>query len=185
MAAAKEGVRLLEEVFQGPLDGHCLISKSRGAPVSWQLFVHLSNATWYRGTTVLVGDAAHTTHFTIGSGTRLAMVDGILLAHSLNESPDVRRALHEYDTHRRAALEPRQARARQSMAWFEEVDRYLDQDAISFAYSMSKRQGVRPQWRQQLHRAKQIPTVRRARRTYDTARRWYFNRQLETMKLTR
>lgn len=181
----KEGVRRLEEVFHGPLDGHCLISKSRGAPVSWQRFVHLSNATWYRGTTVLAGDAAHTTHFTMGSGTRLAMVDGILLAHSLNEYPDVRKALHEYDTHRRAELEPRQARARQSMAWFEEVDRYLDQDAISFAYSMSMRQGARPQWHQQLHRATQIPAVRRARRTYDTGRRWYFNRQLDTMKLMR
>jgi 2-polyprenyl-6-methoxyphenol hydroxylase-like FAD-dependent oxidoreductase len=177
-----EGVRLLEDIFQRPLDGHRLISKSRGAPANWQRFAHLSNETWYRGNTVLVGDAAHTTHFTLGSGTRLAMIDAIVLAHSLNEYPDVPKALHEYDTHRRAELEPVQAKARQSMAWFEDLDRYLDQDAISFAYSMSMRQGARPPWHQQIHRATQIPVVRRARRAYDTGRRWYFNRQWDTAK---
>ncbi|MBV9026285.1 MAG: FAD-dependent monooxygenase [Streptomycetaceae bacterium] len=169
------GLRLLEGIFQGALDGHHLISRSRGAPASWQHFAHVSNATWYHGSTVLAGDAAHTTHFTLGSGTRLAMIDAIVLAHSLTEYLDLPSALREYDRHRRAELHPQQAAARTSMAWFEHLD-LDDSDAVSLAYAMSVRHGGQPPWHYQLHLATQNASVRRARRAFASGRRWYLAR---------
>lgn len=170
---AEESMPLLEGIFRRALDGHSLISKSRGEPASWQRFAHVSNRTWFQDDTVLMGDAAHTTHFTLGSGTRLAMIDAIVLAHSLSQYPDKAVALREYDQHRRTELHPVQAGARSSMAWFEQLDDYLDRDPVSFAYAMAVRQGNQTPWRYQVHLATQIAAIRRARRAYDTGRRWY------------
>ncbi|MBG0857610.1 FAD-dependent monooxygenase [Streptomyces spinoverrucosus] len=169
----EEGVRLLEGIFRRALDGHRLISRSRGRPARWQTFPHVTNQCWYHGRTVLVGDAAHTTHFTLGSGTRLAMIDAVVLAHSLTEYVELDEALHEYDRHRRAELHPVQAAARSSMAWFEHPDRYLARDPVSFAYAMSVRRGNQTPWRYQLHLATQAAAVRSVRRAYDSGRRWY------------
>jgi 2-polyprenyl-6-methoxyphenol hydroxylase-like FAD-dependent oxidoreductase len=174
----EEGVPLLEKIFHRALDGHSLISRSRGAPAQWQRFTHLRNETWVDGTeprrpVVLAGDAAHTTHFTLGSGTRLAMIDGIVLAHSLAQHVDLRAALGAYDEHRRAELHPVQAGARSSMAWFERLDDYLERDPVSFAYAMAVRTGRQSPWRYQAHLANQIPALRKARLAYDTGRRWY------------
>ncbi|MER6028294.1 FAD-dependent monooxygenase [Streptomyces sp. NPDC001851] len=177
----EDALPLLEKIFHRALDGHSLISSSRGAPAKWQRFQHLSNRTWYDDTDgsnlVLVGDAAHTTHFTLGSGTRLAMIDAIVLAHALARYPDPRVALREYDRHRRAELHPVQAGARSSMAWFEQLDDYLDRDPVSFAYAMAVRQGRQRPWRYQVHLATQIAAVRRTRRAYDTGKRWYRDRR--------
>ncbi|GGU74150.1 FAD-binding monooxygenase [Streptomyces filipinensis] len=176
----EDALPLLEKIFHRALDGHSLISSSRGGPAKWQRFQHLSNTTWYDdtdGNLVLVGDAAHTTHFTLGSGTRLAMIDAIVLAHALARYPDPRVALREYDRHRRAELHPVQAAARSSMAWFEQLDDYLDRDPVSFAYAMSVRQGRQHPWRYQVHLATQIAAARRARRAYDTGKRWYRDRR--------
>ncbi|MEV6111166.1 FAD-dependent monooxygenase [Streptomyces sp. NPDC052109] len=173
----EDAVPVLEKIFYRALDGRSLISRSRGEPAKWQRFQHISNETWVDGNVVLVGDAAHTTHFTLGSGTRLAMIDAIVLAHSLSEYRDPRVALREYDQHRRAELQPVQAGARSSMAWFEQLDDYLDRDPVSFAYAMSVRQGHQSPWKYQVHLATQIPTVRRARRAYETGRRWYRDRR--------
>ncbi|MGW3203292.1 FAD-dependent monooxygenase [Streptomyces sp. NPDC001135] len=164
---------LLEKIFHRALDGHRLISSSRGEPAKWQRFPHISNRTWVDGNVVLAGDAAHTTHFTLGSGTRLAMIDGIVLAQALTRFPDPRVALREYDRRRRAELHRTQAAARSSMAWFEQLDDYLDRDPVSFAYAMSVRQGRQNPWRYQAHLATQIAAVRQARRSYDTGKRWY------------
>ncbi|MEU7412381.1 FAD-dependent monooxygenase [Streptomyces sp. NPDC042638] len=172
-----EGVQLLEGIFQRALDGHRLLSRSRGAPAHWQRFAHVTNDSWYHDTTVLLGDAAHTTHFTLGSGTRLAMIDAVVLAHSLREYPDVQGALREYDLHRRAELHPVQAAARTSMAWFEHVDQYLDRDAVAFAHAMSVRHAGQSPWHHQLHLATQITAVRGARRAFATGRRWYLARR--------
>ncbi|MFE4549461.1 FAD-dependent monooxygenase [Streptomyces sp. NPDC056785] len=174
---AEESVPLLEEIFRRALGGHSLISKSRGEPASWQRFPHISNRTWFLDDTVLMGDAAHTTHFTLGSGTRLAMIDAIVLAHSLTQYPDKEVALREYDQHRRAELHSVQAGARTSMAWFEQLDDYLDRDPVSFAYAMAVRQGNQTPWRYQMHLATQIAAIRRARKAYDTGRRWYLSRR--------
>ncbi|MER5548110.1 FAD-dependent monooxygenase [Streptomyces sp. NPDC001130] len=173
----EDAVPLLEKIFHRALDGHSLISRSRGEPAKWQRFGHITNRTWVDGNVVLAGDAAHTTHFTLGSGTRLAMIDAIVLAHSLSRFPDLPTALREYDRHRRAELHTVQAGARSSMAWFEQLDDYLDRDPVSFAYAMSVRTGQQSPWKYQVHLATQIDVVRRARRAYDTGRRWYRDRR--------
>lgn len=174
----EDAMPLLEKIFHRALDGHSLISRSRGEPAKWQRFQHISNRTWADGNVVLAGDAAHTTHFTLGSGTRLAMIDAIVLAHSLASYPDPQTALREYDQHRRAELHPIQAGARTSMAWFEQLDDYLDRDPVSFAYAMAVRQGDQTPWRYQVHLATQISAVRRARRAYDSGKRWYRDRMM-------
>ncbi|MGV4981951.1 FAD-dependent monooxygenase [Streptomyces sp. NRAIS4] len=173
----EDAVPLLEKIFHRALDGRSLISRSRGEPAKWQRFQHISNQTWVDGNVVLAGDAAHTTHFTLGSGTRLAMIDAIVLAHSLSRYQDPRTALKEYDEHRRAELHSVQAGARSSMAWFEQLDHYLDRDPVSFAYAMSVRQGHQSPWKYQVHLANQLAAVRRARRAYDSGRRWYRDRR--------
>ncbi|MEU9155581.1 FAD-dependent monooxygenase [Streptomyces sp. NPDC048417] len=176
-----DAVPLLEKIFHRALDGHSLISRSRGAPAKWQRFTHITNETWVDGSdgrpVVLAGDSAHTTHFTLGSGTRLAMIDAIVLAYALKEFPDPRVALREYDTHRRAELHAVQAAARTSMAWFEQLDDYLDRDPVDFAYAMAVRQGRQSPWHYQTHLAMQLKPVRQARRAYDTGRRWYQDRK--------
>ncbi|WP_218639353.1 FAD-dependent monooxygenase [Streptomyces sp. IMTB 2501] len=174
---AEDAVPLLEKIFHRALDGHSLISRSRGEPAKWQRFGHISNRTWVDGNVVLAGDAAHTTHFTLGSGTRLAIIDAIVLAHALTRYPDLRTALREYDQHRRAELHSTQAGARSSMAWFEQLDDYLDRDPVSFAYAMSVRTGRQRAWKYQVHLATQLAAVRGARRAYDTGKRWYHDRR--------
>jgi 2-polyprenyl-6-methoxyphenol hydroxylase-like FAD-dependent oxidoreductase len=170
----EDGVRLLEKIFERPLEGHTLISQSRGEPARWLHFTHVTNKSWYHENLVLVGDAAHTTHFTLGSGTRLAMIDAVMLAQSLYDHDEPAIALADYDRRGRAALRPIQAGARTSMAWFERAERYLDrEDAVAFAYFMAGRQGAQPPWRYQMHLATQLPTVRTALRGFHTARRHY------------
>jgi anthraniloyl-CoA monooxygenase len=173
---AGEGVRLLEKIFQRALDGHSLISSSRGEPARWQTFAHVSNQTWYHGRTVLAGDAAHTTHFTLGSGTGLALTDAVVLAQSLSEYLDVDGALREYDQRRRAEIQPIQAVARNSMAWYEDLDRYLACGPVSFAYALSIRHGNYSPWRYRLHLATQFAAVRSLRRVCNSGQRWYLDR---------
>jgi 2-polyprenyl-6-methoxyphenol hydroxylase-like FAD-dependent oxidoreductase len=175
---SEDSARLLEKIFEHALDGHALISQSRGEPARWLRFTQVTNKTWYHDNLVLIGDAAHTTHFTLGSGTRLAMIDAVTLAQSLYEHENLSAALQDYDRRGRAALRPIQAGARTSMAWFERADRYLDrEDAVAFTYSMSGRQGGQPPWRYQMHLATQIPALRTALRGSHTARRWYLARR--------
>ncbi|MGK8503158.1 FAD-dependent monooxygenase [Nocardia asiatica] len=166
-------LRVLEDIFARPLDGHSLISKTRGEVARWSRFPEITNKTWYHDNVVLLGDAAHTTHFTIGSGTRLAIVDAVVLAQNLYEHAEVADALENYDAQRRAALRPIQAAARTSMAWFEHADRYLDRGAVQFAYAMAARHGPQMPWRYQRHLLTQIPAVRKIRRAVDSGqRRW-------------
>ena len=84
----------------------------------------LTNTKWYSGNVVLVGDAAHTTHFTIGSGTRLAMQDSIALANRLHGSQDVHAALEAYEAERQLGMLRPQREARLSSTWFENLPRY-------------------------------------------------------------
>ena len=171
-AANEDSVAMLEKIFSSALDGHALISQSRGEPARWLRFTLVTNKIWYHDNVVLVGDAAHTTHFTIGSGTSLAMLDAIVLAQSLyNHERPV--ALRYYDRQRRDELRTVQAAARSSMAWFERLDCYTDRDAAAFAYAMAGRGGPQPPWRYQGHLATQNPVLRGAMRTIDSGRRWY------------
>jgi 2-polyprenyl-6-methoxyphenol hydroxylase-like FAD-dependent oxidoreductase len=121
------GLALLEKLFAGVLDGHPLIGRSAsdaGAP--WLTFRTLTNRTWYRDNLVLVGDAAHTTHYSIGAGTTLALEDAIALADALREQPDLPRALARYERERKAALLSAQSAARHSAQWYENLPRYIN-----------------------------------------------------------
>jgi 2-polyprenyl-6-methoxyphenol hydroxylase-like FAD-dependent oxidoreductase len=169
----QDTMQALEKIFETHLDGAELISQSRGQAARWLRFMEVTNQTWYHGNIVLLGDAAHTTHFTIGSGTRLAMVDAVALAQSSYENPNPADAQRTYDQRRRGEMRDIQASARGSQAWFENIEPYVNQDASGFAYSMSSRQGQQPPWRYQKHLATQITVARTARRYYDTAQRWY------------
>ncbi|HEX4099517.1 MAG TPA: FAD-dependent monooxygenase, partial [Pseudonocardiaceae bacterium] len=175
--SSEDSARLLEKIFEHALDGHALISQSRGEPARWLRFIEVTNKTWYHDNRVLIGDAAHTTHFTLGSGTRLAMVDAVMLAQTLYEHEELSAGLADYDQRGRAALRRIQAGARSSMGWFERADRYLDRDAVAFAYSMAARHGTQPPWRYQLHLATQVPTLRTALRGFHSTRRWYLARR--------
>lgn len=170
---SEDSVRLLEKIFAQPLDGHSLISQSRGKPARWMNFTQVRNETWVHDNVVLIGDAAHTTHFTIGSGTRLAIMDAIVLSQKLYEKEDLPTALREFDQEGRSALRPMQQAARTSMAWFEHAHRYLERDAVAFSFAMTGRHGYQPPWQYQIHRAGQITPVRKALRTYNSGRRWY------------
>ncbi|MGD0937191.1 MAG: FAD-dependent monooxygenase, partial [Streptosporangiaceae bacterium] len=96
---------LLENIFERHLDGHHLVRQVRdGSKVSWLNFRNVTNRHWYDGKTVLMGDAAHTTHFSIGFGTRLAIDDAIALAGKLQHQGDVQLALGAYERERQAAI---------------------------------------------------------------------------------
>ena len=168
-----DSLRLLEKIFYHALDGHSLISRTRGDAARWLRFTDISNTTWYHDNVVLLGDAAHTTHFTIGSGTRLAMIDAMALAEYIYDEETLSRALAHYDQDRRRSLRRSQASARTSMAWFEHMDRHIHpQTATALAYAMTSRGGANTPWSYQLFRATQMPAVRKVQRRLDDAGRW-------------
>jgi 2-polyprenyl-6-methoxyphenol hydroxylase-like FAD-dependent oxidoreductase len=118
---------ILEKIFEHQLDGHQLIGQTSGdTNVQWLNFRTVTNKHWYTGKTVLVGDAAHTTHFSIGSGTTLAIADAITLADNLQRHRDMTAALEAYEKERQAAILSTQIAARFSAQWFENVPRYID-----------------------------------------------------------
>ncbi len=169
------GLRMLEGIFAGPLDGQALLGPV-GGPVQWLHFREIRNRTWVRGNLVLMGDAAHTTHFGVGAGTVLAVEDSIALAAALRGSGgDLAAALSAYDEERRATLGPVQDTARRSMQWFEHVGAdegaHPEADPVRFAYSLLDRRGDQPAWQYQVHRATQIDPLRRVRRSITAARR--------------
>jgi 2-polyprenyl-6-methoxyphenol hydroxylase-like FAD-dependent oxidoreductase len=117
-----EGLALLEKLFAGVLDGHPLIVRP-GA--TWQTFRTLTNRTWHHGNLVLLGDAAHTTHYSIGAGTTLALEDAMCLATALREHAGLPEALAAYQRRRQAALLSVQSAARHSAQWYENLPRYI------------------------------------------------------------
>ena len=88
---------------------------------------------------VIMGDCAHTAHYSIGSGTKLAMEDAIALFECCQAEPDARAALNMYDKHRRDEVERIQHAAEVSLAWFEHVERFWDMDPIQFNFSLMSR----------------------------------------------
>ncbi|MFB0614553.1 FAD-dependent monooxygenase [Streptomyces sp. AGS-58] len=117
-----ESLVLLEKLFAGVLDGHPLIARP-GA--SWLTFRTLTNRTWHRGDLVLLGDAAHTTHYSIGAGTTLALEDAMCLASALKEHAALPDALAAYERRRQAELLSVQSAARYSAQWYENLPRYI------------------------------------------------------------
>jgi 2-polyprenyl-6-methoxyphenol hydroxylase-like FAD-dependent oxidoreductase len=164
-------IRLLERVFAPYLDGCSLIDQRRDVEKApWLNFKRVMNERWYDGNIVLMGDAAHTTHFAIGSGTRLALLDAATLADCLQRHGELPQALQAYESQRRAELAEVQSSADRSTHWFEQVDRYVDGDPVMFAFSLWKRRGDVPPWRLPLHLATQMKPVRKLRRLFTLTR---------------
>jgi 2-polyprenyl-6-methoxyphenol hydroxylase-like FAD-dependent oxidoreductase len=130
---ANESLDVLQKFFEKHLAGHRLISHARdGQILPWLNFRSLVNEKWYADNIVLIGDAAHTTHFAIGSGTRLAIEDAIVLANTLDTRRDTHAALKDYENKRQRALIRPRRQARHSAQWFEHLPRYIDFDTPDF-----------------------------------------------------
>jgi anthraniloyl-CoA monooxygenase len=131
-----ESTRFCERLFAPELKGHPLL-KNRSI---WRSFPIVRNRHWSHGNTVLVGDAAHTAHFSIGSGTKLAMEDSIALVDALSKHAQVPDALAAYEAERRPQVESTQRAAQTSLEWFEETERYFGRlEPIQFAASLLTR----------------------------------------------
>jgi anthraniloyl-CoA monooxygenase len=127
-------LRLLEELFADHLGGHRLrLPAGAAGTAPWAQFTHLTNERWHAGNLVLVGDAAHTAHFSIGSGTRLALQDAMALAGALDRYPTLGQALPAYEQQRSADVRHMQQLARNSASWLEHLDRYIGYDSDRFA----------------------------------------------------
>jgi len=165
----RECLKTLEEIFHRQLDGHRLISQlDEVDTVTGLRGKQVRNARWYRDNIALVGDAAHTTHFSIGSGTRLAMADAAALAAVVNaHGDDVAAALRAYDATRRPVIDHVQQEARSSMRFLERAPEMLDDpgmDPVQFAYAASTRLGNRTaRWRYYMHLATQVQVLRTVR----------------------
>ncbi|MDZ4805046.1 MAG: bifunctional salicylyl-CoA 5-hydroxylase/oxidoreductase [Candidatus Eisenbacteria bacterium] len=135
------GAVAFSEALFGPwLDGHRLIHNApHMSREPWQRFTVVKNERWYHDNIVLIGDAAHTAHFSIGSGTKLAMEDSIALAHHLQHASSLPEALEAYQTERMSEALRLQNAARNSMEWFENVPRYIGLEPEQFAYSLLTR----------------------------------------------
>ncbi|MGW8728563.1 bifunctional salicylyl-CoA 5-hydroxylase/oxidoreductase [Streptomyces sp. NPDC055808] len=123
------------KIFSDALGGRPL----HGNNSSWTAFRTVVNERWSYGNTVLLGDAAHTAHFSIGSGTKLAVEDALALAACIEEQPDLPAALGAYESERRPVVASTQRAAAASLRWFEELERYLDQPARQFAFNLLTR----------------------------------------------
>lgn len=128
------------EVFAPWLDGNALLANGRHPRGSeWITFPRIANKRWIKDNIVLMGDAAHTAHFSIGSGTKLALEDAIGLARSLGKHSDITGALRAYEAERRIEVVKIQSAARNSTEWFENVGRYTALEPEQFAYSLLTR----------------------------------------------
>jgi anthraniloyl-CoA monooxygenase len=134
-ASEDDTVAFTEELFADELKGHPIL-KNRSL---WRNFPVVRNARWSHGNIVLIGDAAHTAHFSVGSGTKLAMEDAIALGRALQRHPTVAAALEAYETERRPEVESLQRAAQVSLEWFETTERYQRLEPIQFAMSLLTR----------------------------------------------
>jgi anthraniloyl-CoA monooxygenase len=130
-----ESAALCEQIFADDLLGNRLLTNRS----TWINFPMLHTAQWRMDNVILLGDAAHTAHFSIGSGTKLAMEDAIGLAFHLARTDDVGQALDEHEEERRPQVRRFQNAAYESLSWFEGVERYMDLDTERFAFSLLTR----------------------------------------------
>lgn len=129
-------IRHCERVFAEQLAGAALIGNNS----IWRSFPRIRNERYHHGNIVLLGDALHTAHFSIGSGTKLAMEDGVSLATALDAHPRLEDALAAYQAEREPAVDSLQRAAQVSMEWFEETERYFGRlEPLQFAYSLLTR----------------------------------------------
>jgi len=137
----EDSVATCERIFAAHLGGHALMSNAshlRGSAV-WINFPRVLCEKWHHENVVLMGDAAATAHFSIGSGSRLAFDSAISLATYLHSEPTMESAFERYQEERRLEVLRLQSAARNSLEWFEQVERYLDMDPVQFNYSLLTR----------------------------------------------
>lgn len=125
----------LSSVFAVDLGGHELLSNNS----RWINFLLVKNERWSAGNAVLLGDALHTAHFSIGSGTKLALEDAIALFQCFAARMDVPRALAEFERTRKPIIEEYQQAAHESRIWFENAGDYIHLDPLPFAFSLMTR----------------------------------------------
>jgi 2-polyprenyl-6-methoxyphenol hydroxylase-like FAD-dependent oxidoreductase len=128
---------ICERVFAATLDGHPLVSNKS----VWRNFPWIWNERWSSGNMVLIGDALHSAHFSIGSGTRLAIEDAMALVKALETEPNISAALHRYQTERQPIVKKLVTAARTSADWYEKFPEHMRLDLMDFAYSYITRSG--------------------------------------------
>lgn len=132
-----DSLRLCEQVFAADLHGHELLSNRS----TWRRFPVIRNARFFSGRTVLIGDALRTVHFSIGSGTRLAMEDAIALAKALRATRDVDEALQRFQAEREPPMNKIWDAANVSLRWYERMGEMMALDPHEFAYGYMTRSG--------------------------------------------
>jgi 2-polyprenyl-6-methoxyphenol hydroxylase-like FAD-dependent oxidoreductase len=133
----EESQAVCEKVFASTLDGHRLVSNKS----VWRNFPWIWNERWSFKNIVLIGDALHSAHFSIGSGTRLAIEDAIALVKALETEPGIAGALHRYQTERKPIVKKLVTAARTSADWYEKFPEHMQLDLLDFAYSYITRSG--------------------------------------------
>jgi len=132
----REICKYLEQVFNRDLGGHKLLTNNF---VRWLNFVIVKNERWFHRNVVLLGDALHTAHFSIGSGTKLALEDSIALARCFAEHSDPQEALPSFERSRKPIVDEYQEAAHSSLVWFENADQKMSLDPIPFAFELMTR----------------------------------------------
>jgi anthraniloyl-CoA monooxygenase len=130
-----KSIEVIRGLFADVLDGHDVMANNS----RWVSFATVRTQTWRHGNVVLLGDAAHTAHFSIGSGTKLAMEDALALAACLHEQPDLDAALAAYEAERRPVVVSTQRAAQASLEWFENLEQYVHQEPLQFAFNIMTR----------------------------------------------
>ncbi len=131
----ERSIKRIRDLFADLLDGHELMANNS----RWISFTTVRNETWVRDNVVLLGDAAHTAHFSIGSGTKLAMEDALALAACLHEHADVPAGLAAYEEERRPVVLSTQRAAQASLEWFENLGQYTHQQPLQLAFNILTR----------------------------------------------
>jgi anthraniloyl-CoA monooxygenase len=136
----EQSIAVCERIFKDYLGGHRLISNAKHLRGSaWLNFPRVLCQKWSHDNIALLGDAAATAHFSIGSGTKLAMESAVALAEYLHSESTMAAAFARYEQERRLEVLRLQSAARNSMEWFEEIERYLHLDPVQFTYSLLTR----------------------------------------------
>jgi len=136
----EESIRICEKIFADHLDGHALMSNAshiRGS--AWIRFPRVLCKSWSHKNVVLLGDASATAHFSIGSGTKLALESAIALAEKVTIHDKLSNAFGAYEDERRLEVLRLQSAARNSVEWFEDLERYFRLDPVQFNYSLLTR----------------------------------------------
>jgi anthraniloyl-CoA monooxygenase len=131
----EQSIQRIRELFPDVLGGHQVMANNS----KWVSFTTVRNERWRHRTVILLGDAAHTAHFSIGSGTKLAMEDALALAACLHEQATVEAALDAYEAERRPVVLSTQRAAQASLEWFENIGQYTHQHPVQFGFNIMTR----------------------------------------------